>query len=252
MLSLILTSRVHGNPDSNISRLLNGLKDCGGTKDNCEVLIKYDSDDIAAPDDEYFKQFPFTVKRFVWSRGEGRNSIHLDHFYLFAQRDMRSRFMLLCADDFSFTRKGFIDDILSVKDEFCFVGSKRPRVELYKGHWREPAVMNVWKHSEGGGYLPCVSVRCIEVLQNFGWQPNGDGWITLLAILMFEKYDIDMWRAVDPYYSRNPTQGESGYGPSFNNMVIDGSRNPANEYFYTLTEQQAKNLYLNMREAQDG
>ncbi len=249
MLSLILTSRVHGNPDSNIGRLLNGLKDCGGTKDNCEVLLKYDSDDIAAPDDAYFRQFPFKVKRFVWSRGEGRHSIHLDHFYLFSQRDMRSRFMLLSSDDFSFTHKGFVDEILAIPDEFCFVGPRRPQLERYRGHWREPAMMKVWKNNEGVS-LPCISVRAIEVLQNWGWQANGDNWVTLLAILMFEKYGIDMWKTITPFFARNPTSGTSGYSKSFNNMEIDGSRDPANPYYFTLVEQQAKNLYLNMTEGQ--
>lgn len=252
MITILLSSRVKGNKDSDIGNLLGSLQKCGGNAENCEVLIKYDTDDSEQPAEAYFSKFPFPVKKFTWSRGEGRHGIHLDHFYLFSQRNLKSRFMLLVADDFTFTRSGFIKDILAIKDEFCFVGPKRPRVEVYKGHWREPAVMNVWKHSEGGGCLPCVSVRCIEVLQNYGWQPNGDGWITLLQILMFEKYGIDMWRTVAAYYARNPTKGTSGYGPSFNNMTIDGSRNPTNQYFFTLVEQQAKNLYLNMREAKSG
>jgi hypothetical protein len=29
-------------------------------------------------------------------------------------------------------------------------------------------------------------------------------------------------------------------------MEMDGSKNPKNEYYYTLVEQQAKNLYLNI------
>ena len=246
MLTVILSSRVHGNPDSNIWKMLDSLASCGANWNNCEVLIKYDTDDMdrPAPGDLPYR---FPIKQYVWSRGEGRHGIHLDHFYLFAQHDPRSRFMLLVADDFTFTRKGFIEDVLSIQDEFCFVGPNRPRVEVYKDHWREPEVMNVWKHSEGP-HLPCVSVRCIEVLQNYGWQSNGDGWITLLQILMFEKYGVDMWRTVAPFFKRNPTRGRSGYGPTYNNMELDGSRNPSNPYYFDLVEQQAKNLWLNMTE----
>tara|TARA_R110002153_G_scaffold113768_5_gene256173 strand:+ start:2008 stop:2790 length:783 start_codon:yes stop_codon:yes gene_type:complete len=245
MLTLILTSRVKDNKDSSMEQLLTSLKECGGNATNCEVLIKYDSDDDQRPTQEYFDKFPFSVKAFVWSRGEGRHGFHLDHFYLFSQRNRKSTFVLLCADDFTFIKKGFIDDILSIEDEYCFIGPHRPRVELYKDRWREPQVMEVWKHNEGVS-LPCFSVRCIEVLQNYGWQCNGDNWKTLLHILMYESYGIDLWRTVPNFFSRNPTDGTSGFGKSYNNMEMDGNKNPSNTYYYDLVQQQAKNLYLNI------
>ena len=37
-----------------------------------------------------------------------------------------------------------------------------------------------------------------------------------------------------------------GFGESYNNMEMDGSKNPLNTYYYDLVEQQAKNLYLNI------
>lgn len=245
MLTLLLTSRVKDNKDSNIDKLLSSLVDCGGNKGNCEVLIKYDNDDTQQPDESYFLKYPFDVKKFVWSRGEGRHSIHLDHFYLFTQKNPKSKFVLLCADDFTFINPGFIDEILSIKDDYCFVGPRRPRLELYKDKWTEPSVMNVWKHNEGVS-LPCISVKSLEVLQNYGWQCNADNWMTLLAILMYENYGIDMWRSVNNFYLRNPTDGTSGFGKSYNNMEMDGEKNPENEYYFTLVKQQSKNLYLNI------
>jgi len=245
MVTLILTSRVQGNKDSNISNFLNSLISCGGNKTNCEILIKYDTDDDSQPSETFFSNFQLNIKKFVWSRGEGRHSIHLDHFYLFSQRSLQSRFVLLCSDDFTFNRKGFLDDILNINDEFCFVGSNRPKVEHYKNRWREKNVMSVWKHNEGVS-LPCFSVKCLEVLQNFGWQCNADNWKSLLTILLYEKYDIDIWRTVPNFYFRNPSDGTSGFGQSFNNMEMDGIKNPQNEYYFTLVEQQAKNLYLNI------
>ena len=236
MLTLILTSRVKDNKDSDMDNLLTSLQRCGATAENCEVLIKYDHDDDLAPPEEYFSKFPFGVKKFVWSRGEGRHSFHLDHFYLFAQRSMQSRFVLLCADDFTFVKEGFIEDILSIEDEYCFVGPRRPRVELYAGRWQDPQIMEIWKHNEGVS-LPCFSVRCIEVLQNYGWQCNGDNWKTLLHILMYEKFGMDLWKTVPNFFTRNPTDGASGYGASFNNMEMDGDKNPKNSYYYKLVYQ---------------
>jgi hypothetical protein len=48
MITLLLTSRVKDNKDSNIDKLLSSLVDCGGNKENCEVLIKYDNDDTTS------------------------------------------------------------------------------------------------------------------------------------------------------------------------------------------------------------
>ena len=45
MISIILSSRVKNNPNSNIHRLLRSIQSCGGDMKNCEGLIKYDSDD---------------------------------------------------------------------------------------------------------------------------------------------------------------------------------------------------------------
>ena len=126
MLTVLLTSRVKDNKDSDMDNLLSSLQRCGADQTNCEVLIKYDTDDDRQPDESYFSKFPFQVKKFVWSRGEGRHSFHLDHFYLFTQRNRDSKFILLCADDFTFTKENFIDDILSIKEEYCFV--LKPRI----------------------------------------------------------------------------------------------------------------------------
>ena len=64
--------------------------------------------------------------------------------------------------------------------------------------------------------------------------------------MMFERYNVDMWQTIAPFYTRNPTNGTSGYGISYNNMEMDGSKNPQNTYYYDLVAQQAKNLYLNI------
>ena len=39
----------------------------------------------------------------------------------------------MTADDFYFTRTGFVSEILSVKDEFCILGHDRPPIEAFAG-----------------------------------------------------------------------------------------------------------------------
>lgn len=245
MLSIIFCSRVKGNPDGNIKRFLDSLIDCGATKENCEIIIKYDDDDDLKPNNSFFEQYPINIKIYQWSRGEGRHSIHTDHFYLFTQHDPKSRFVMLGSDDFTFNRFGFIDDILSINDEFAFIGYTRPRMEFYAPHWKEEWCMNIWKHNEGVS-LPCMTTRTLEVLQNYGWQSNADNWVTLINILMYTYYGIDLWKNIFPFYVRNPTEGNSGYTDSFNDMEMDGSKNVKNKYYFDLVSQQVKNLYLNI------
>lgn len=247
MLTVMLTSRVKGNKDGNIKRFLDSLETCGANKENCEVIIKYDSDDDERPPDSLFKSYPFDIKIFVWNRGEGRHSIHTDHFYLFTEHNVNSRFVLLGSDDFTFTRHGFIDDILSITEKFAFVGYNRPRVEQYSKYWDQEWCMNIWKHNEGVS-LPCMSVRTIEVLQNYGWQSNGDNWVSLICILLYSLYNEDLYHVIAPFYIRNPTSGDSGYSKCFNRMEIDGNKNPENKYYFDLVKQQAKNLFLNLHE----
>lgn len=256
MISFILTSRVNNNPDSHIFDLINSAIECASNpKDQIEFIIKYDEDDIGYPQPTDFLQFytkyGVRVKYHVWSRGEGRHSIHLDHFYLFSQRNPNSKFVMICADDFVFNRKGFIDEILSIKDEFAFVGYNTPKLEVYGGKdWLK--YIEYWKHNEGM-CLPCFSTRTAEVLQNFGWQCNADNWQTLINILLNSEYNIRIWHTIAPYYERKYNiTGASGYGPTFNNMEIDGSRNCDNPYYFDLVKQQVKNLYLNIKEANAG
>jgi len=245
MISFILTSRVKGNKDSNIGRFLDSLRDCT-RPENVEVILKYDTDDDQRPSDEFFKRYPFPIKVFTWSRGEGRHAIHEAHPYLFTQHDPRSRFITISADDFTFVRKGFDDDILNITDKYCFVGEVRIPVEQMVGRWLEPHIIKMWLHSGGVPYLPCLSVGMAEVMQNFGWQCNFDNTVSLLHVMVYEQFGLDVFRTVPHYYERNPTDGASGYSPTFNNMCTDGIRIASNAYYFTLLRRQARNIGLNV------
>ena len=58
-----------------------------GEHDKIEFLIKYDDDDTERPPASFFAKYPFSIRTFAWSRGEGRHSLHHAQEYLFAQRD---------------------------------------------------------------------------------------------------------------------------------------------------------------------
>ena len=132
MISVIFCSRVKDNPDSNIGRLLDSAVTHirPEEREHIEFLIKFDTDDEQRPPDSFFAQYPFSIRTFAWSQGEGRHSLHHVQEYLFAQRDPRSRFCFMTADDFKFTRSGFVEEILNIQDEFCILGRKLTGEEI--------------------------------------------------------------------------------------------------------------------------
>ena len=247
MLSVIFCSRVKGNPDSNVKRLLDSavLHVAPEERDQIEFLIKYDDDDDQRPSDRFFAEYPFAVRTFVWSRGEGRHSLHHAQEYLFTQRDPRTRFCLMTADDFYFMRTGFVSDILSVQDEFCILGHMRPAIEAFDGIYENEEAIRRWVVAFGC-LSPVVSVRLIEVCQNFGWQANVDGWLMGLSVVLYDLYKVVIWKTHEPFYERG-----GGYGlgdtPTYNDMELTCQKGPFNKYWFELLRRQARNLYLNMQ-----
>src|SRR6516164_9863919 len=151
MLSVLFCSRVKDNPDSDLPRLLGSAEAhiAAHERDKIEFLIKYDDDDDQRPPDSFFAKYPFTIRRFVWSRGEGRHSLHHAQEYLFTQRDPRARFLLMTADDFYFTRTGFVSEILSVQEEFCIMGPIRPPIEAFAGIYEQESAIRQWNVAFG-------------------------------------------------------------------------------------------------------
>jgi hypothetical protein len=246
MISVIFCSRVKENPDSNVRRLLDSAVEHvrAQERDNIEFLIKYDDDDDGRPPGNFFARYPFPIRTFVWSRGEGRHYLHHAQEYLFAQRDPRSRFCLMTADDFFFTRANFVSEILSIRDEFCIIGPVRPPIESFAGIYEKEEAIRQWVVAFGP-LSPVISARLIEVSQNFGWQSNVDSWLMGLSIVLYDLYKMIIWRPIEPYYERG-----GGYGlgdtPTYNNMELTCMKGPQNKYWFELLRRQARNLYLNM------
>jgi hypothetical protein len=251
MISVIFCSRVTDNPDSNIKRLFDSAEAYIRPKerDQIEFLIKYDSNDEKRPPDSFFARYPFSIRRFTWSQGEGRHYLHHAQEYLFAQRDQRSRFCLMTSDDFYFTRAGFVSDILAVRDEFAIIGPIRPPIESFAGIYENEEAVRRWVVAFGP-LAPVVSCPLIEVCQNFGWQANVDSWVMGLSVVLYDLYKIILWRPIEKYYERG-----GGYGlgdtPTYNNMELTCLKGPLNPYWFELVRRQARNVFLNMEYGSD-
>lgn len=251
MISVIFCSRVKDNPASNLPYLLDSVMQTTTEEErqHIEFLIKYDDDDDGRPPEEFFQKYPFTIRIFSWSRGEGRHYLHHAQEYLFTQRDPRSRFCLMTADDFFFFRPGWVSEVLANTDEFCIIGHNRPNIEDYAGIYEREEAIRKWVVAFGE-FSPVISVRLIEVCQNFGWQSNVDSWLMGLSVVLYDLYGIVIWKPMKSFYAR-----EGGYGlgdtPTYNNMELTGMKGPFNKYWFELLRRQARNLYLNMEYGTD-
>lgn len=255
MISVLFCSRAKGNPDSQLFRMLDSVMatTTPAEREQIEFLIKFDSDDDERPAPAAFDKYPFAVRTFCWARGEGRHALHNAQEYLFAQRDSRSRFCLMTADDFVFTRPGFVTEILAVEDEFVMMGYKRPPIEAYAGRYDDERMIRDWAVSFGC-WSPVVSARLIEVTQNFGWQANVDSWLMGLSVVLYDLYGIIIWKTHEPFYERGGSYvrpASTGAAPTFNNMEITNNVGPVNRYWFELVRRQARNVYLNMMHGSD-
>jgi hypothetical protein len=65
MLSILVSSRVQKNPDTNMKRLLDSAVQFVEDYSKIEFILKYDFDDPEKPGDDFFAQYPFVIKRFI-------------------------------------------------------------------------------------------------------------------------------------------------------------------------------------------
>lgn len=244
-----------GNPDSNIKHLIDSAVCTVDPTDynKIEFLIKYDWDDTQRLSQDSFSNYPFPCKLFVYERGEGRHHTHHTCEYLFANRNPSFKWVMNMSDDFHFTRKDWLKDIESIKDEYMIVGYTRPTFEINSvcDVYRKCFPVNFDMDNGIGNYCPLMTTKLIEVAQNFGWQPNPDAWMVLLQMTLYRKYGFLLWKQIPQFYQRNGGYG-SGDTPTrpntdiYNNMTISGSRLPRNHYLFNLIDQQARNIYLNI------
>jgi hypothetical protein len=255
VISVLFCSRAKDNPDCGLRRLLDSAvaTTTPAEREQLEFLIKFDADDDQRMTDAELAAYPFAVKPFVWSRGEGRHGLHNAQEYLFTERNPTGRFCLMTADDFVFTRPGWVSDVLAVEDEFCVLGYVRPPIEAYAGRYDREDMIRSWVVSFGG-WSPVVSSRLIEVCQNFGWQANVDSWLMGLSVVLYDLYGVVLWKTHAPFYERRGADdrpASCGLAPTYNRMEITNNVGPLNRYWFELVRRQARNVYLNMLHGSD-
>ena len=242
MISIILSSRVKNNPNSNIHRLLRSIQSCGGDMKNCEVLIKYDYDDDEKPKDKEFN-YPFNIKTFTWDRYDGRYSLHIDYQYLFMEIDERSKLVINIADDFYFTRTNIFNELLSITDDYLIIFSHDHKEAENDINYR------IKKKFFSDCELMVMSTKLITILGGFGFQPNTDNWTQLLHVILIQKYNINISKKVEVFYERCTSQSDWSDKKECSIIRTYDFTNYNKKFYFDLIEQQSKNIYLNLLES---
>lgn len=272
MLSIILTSRVNGNPDSNIDKLIQSTIDCMLPGEECEFLIKYDDDDPAKFNSEHFHKYPIPVKCHYWSRGEGRHSIHHAHEYLFSRINDKTKIVLVGSDDFIHTRKGFITDALDVasKNKYCMITGIGEAMWYHDGIEQQVQAGPLpefyehcpnWESMDIGEYCQVIRRRYhrlhltspiftrdfLEAAQNFGWQANADSWAAILELIYFDRFNDKLWKRIPAWYARTGGGSSGGVPPFYNNMEVASAHDDMDHAYIRLLRRQIQNIHLNMK-----
>ena len=133
IISIAFSSRFKNNANCNLLKCLDSIvkTTTKEERERLEVLIKMDLDDTSIPD-EIIKTFTvihkgkyFLLHRnykgihtriFIYSRGEGRSDLHNALSYLGTMVSYESAVIMNIADDFIFTKSGWVTNTLNLYD----------------------------------------------------------------------------------------------------------------------------------------
>lgn len=245
-----------------------------------EILIRTDNDDRLAHnrlnDAKFINSLGFPIRVFKHNRWEGRFTFNYHYMYLFSQRNPESKFIGFMTDDCLFTEKcgNMIQELEEryLNKDYVVLHSSPIQQDTYPPTW--PLDLNMKERLkeiiELGDYktlevtkrwctsfltesYPIVSSKLIEVIGNLGWQVNIDSTLALLNIILYQKYGLNIHFVLDTkhFIRMDSVRIDKENIPKYpfnHDMTLNASKTSSNQYLYKLMEQQAKNIYLNMKE----
>lgn len=129
LISIVICSRMEGNSNSNLYRLLKSIQDMTCDHDSVEVLIKFDDDDTLIDSMiKKFSKFSFKIKHCKSKRLRGYIDIHHGYGNAFKMASPSSIVVGAMADDFEIIvqdwDKILIENSLHFKDNVFFIHQK--------------------------------------------------------------------------------------------------------------------------------
>ena len=129
-ISLLVCSRIEGNENHGLKNLLDDLSAKSSNKDNFEILIKFDEDDIAADPSwrALLSDYDLNIKKIITPRGKGYADVHKGYTQLMPYVAESSNIIGAVADDFRVITEGW-DQILintAAAREYFIIHSHKP------------------------------------------------------------------------------------------------------------------------------
>ena len=239
--------RVEANKKS-IYKLFNSIKEFFGN--DVEILLKTDTDDTVANEEivpDLKKKYPFDIKVFTFRRWEGVWSIHHFYMHMLARKNPETKFIVFAGDDMYFIRDIRKDIEPYLQNKYCIIGDfkeemtkeKMKSVDYHTSGWTTPSFLCSY---------PIVSSNIFEIMGHMGWQTHVDSMISLINLIIFQKYNIILSKHISNFLIRDNIDRLDNYGNGFtDDYRISSILYPLYPYFFTLSEQVAKNIYLNIK-----
>lgn len=254
-ISLLVCSRVSGNRNFALLNLLDSLKRMTSNYDNVEVLVKFDTDDRRVHKVlPKLGSYPFKVKYLIEPRGRGYVDLHVFYTRLFSLVDEKSIVMGAMGDDFVITLKHWDEIVLSKVNLFPD--------QIFIIHGRQYPADVSWDHAsyldfdidslEERGVIdeaPLWSRKLLDICGGLGHVSFTDAWTLALEYYLFHRCGLNRTIFLDErIITRSSRQDVDGMvAVRYWSQRADNFAFMRTHFYKTLVEQQALNVYLNIK-----
>ncbi len=194
MITIMLGCRAEGNSNSNLHDFLLALAANAESKDNYEVLIKFDEDDTYLESlYQIIVKFAncINIKTIVTPRGQGYSDLHKAYLDLLLISNSNSKLYWVLSDDAMVIGYCWDRKLLQVAEEhenqtFVITPCNKP---FYSDMSSEEA-LNIMDN------YPVWSAAWIATCGGFGYTFSTDGWTNLLCWDIYHKTGVDCRKEV--------------------------------------------------------
>jgi hypothetical protein len=262
MISILVCSRISGNKNWSLFNLLESLKQKSSSYENFEVLIKFDSDDkkvgkVLSKLDTY----PFKIKYLVESRGRGYLDLYIFYNRLFSLVDKKSVVIAAMADDFEIIQKNWDEIILSkvniFPDQIFIIRTGSTVLPSRNNKQEQRSHLNFDINALEDLYIvdeaPFWARKLLDVCGGVGHIGSStDVWTITLEYYLFHRCGINRTIFLEQPLIYRKTRDEIDQPISLRwwtdrKTMFAFARS---SFFKTLVEQQALNIYCNIKMAE--
>lgn len=199
MISLIVCSRVEGNLNHNLNKMLDSIEQNLYRYSNCEVLVAFDTDDKGVEDVLPSMNRPFVTKYVLGPRERGYIDLHKKYNSLLPYVGSESKAICALADDCYITLKHWDQEVLELSnmysDNIFFIhGRPHPpdrRHDLHSRKFNMDFSLDKPGSLTGIDEAPIWGVNLMKICGNKFYVSFTDAWTISVEHKLWNKYGIN-------------------------------------------------------------